>query len=45
MKSPISMKNGRFYTSKCRGKLQNMGGVVHPFSFPKLPKKNSKKKG
>jgi hypothetical protein len=25
VKSPISMRNGRFNTSKCRGKLQKMG--------------------
>jgi hypothetical protein len=24
MKSPSFMRNGRFYTSKCRGMLQNM---------------------
>jgi hypothetical protein len=31
-KSPSSMRNVRFNTSKYRGKLQKMGGDVHPFS-------------
>jgi hypothetical protein len=50
MKSPISMINGRFNTSKCRGMLQKMG-VLYTCS-PKLPnylfifklKKEKKKK-
>jgi hypothetical protein len=48
VKSPISMRNGRFNTSKCRGKLQKME-VLYTHSpknlgpFPKHPKKNSKK--
>jgi hypothetical protein len=25
------MRNGRFNTSKCRGKASKNGGVVHPF--------------
>jgi hypothetical protein len=32
MKSPSSMKNGRFNTSKCRGKLQKME-VLYTHSF------------
>jgi hypothetical protein len=36
VKSPISMKNGTFNTSKYRGKLQKMG-VLCTHS-PKLPK-------
>jgi hypothetical protein len=48
VKSPNSVRNGRFNTSKCRGKLQKMGVLyIHspkrPSPFPKLPKKNSKK--
>jgi hypothetical protein len=36
IKSPKSMKDGRFNTSKCRGKLQKMGVLcTHP---PKQPK-------
>jgi hypothetical protein len=41
--SPISMRNGRYNTSKCRGKLQQMG-VLYTYSpksldpFLKLPK-------
>jgi hypothetical protein len=48
VKSPISMRNGTFNTSKCRGKLQKMGVLyTHSFKSPgpfsKLPKnKNSK---
>jgi hypothetical protein len=43
MKSPSSMKNGRFNTSKCRGKLQKMGVLyIHSSKrlgpFSKLPK-------
>jgi hypothetical protein len=43
VKSPISMRNGRFNTSKCRGKLQKMGALYthspkSPGPFPKLPK-------
>jgi hypothetical protein len=31
MKSPSFMRNGRFYTSKCRGMLQNMKVLyMHP---------------
>jgi hypothetical protein len=42
------MKDGRFNTSKCRGKLQKMGVMYTHFSkshgpFPKLPKKKIKK--
>jgi hypothetical protein len=38
------MRNGRFHTSKCRGKLEKMGALcTHspkcPSPFPKLPKK------
>jgi hypothetical protein len=45
VKSPISMRNGRYNTSKCRGKLQKME-VLYTHSpkslgpFPKLPKLN-----
>jgi hypothetical protein len=47
VKSPISMRNGRFNTSKCRGKLQKMGVMyTHspkmPGSSSKLPQKNKK---
>jgi hypothetical protein len=44
VKSPNSMRNGRFNTFKCRGKLQKMG-VLYIHSpkilgpFPKLPQK------
>jgi hypothetical protein len=48
VKSPNSMRNGRFDTSKCRGKLEKMGVLCthspkSPGLFPKLPKKNLKK--
>jgi hypothetical protein len=44
VKSPISMKNGRFNTSKCRGKLHKMGVLFQnspqmPGSSSKVPKK------
>jgi hypothetical protein len=48
MKSPSSMRNGRFNTSRYRGKLQKMG-VLYTYSskrhgpFSKLLKKNFKK--
>jgi hypothetical protein len=51
VKSPISMRNGRLNTSKCRGKLQKTG-VLYAHSpqmprpspnFLKIPKKKSKK--
>jgi hypothetical protein len=56
MKSPVSMRNGRFDTLKCKGKLKKMGVLYthsskSPSPFPKLPKKknlkkkNSQKKG
>jgi hypothetical protein len=35
MKSPSFMSNGRFNTSKCRGKLQKMGVLCTHFS--KMP--------
>jgi hypothetical protein len=35
MKSPSSMRNGRFHPSKCRGKVKKMG-VLHTHS-PKMP--------
>jgi hypothetical protein len=43
VKSPISMRNGAFNTSKCRGKLQKMGvlythSLKSPSPFSKLPK-------
>jgi hypothetical protein len=43
-KSPISMRNGAFNTSKCRGKLQKMEVLYthspkSPGPFSKLPKK------
>jgi hypothetical protein len=49
VKSPISMRNGRFNSSKCRGKLQKMGVLYthspkSPGPFPKLPKKIKFKK-
>jgi hypothetical protein len=48
IKSPNSMENGRFGTSKCRGKLEKMGVLCthspkSPGPFPKLPIKNLKK--
>jgi hypothetical protein len=48
VKSPNSMRNGRFDTSKCRGKLEKMGVLCthspkSPGPFPKLSKKNSKR--
>jgi hypothetical protein len=44
VKSPNSMRNGRFDTSKCRGKLEKMGVLCTrspkcTSPFPKLPKK------
>jgi hypothetical protein len=49
VKSPISMRNGRFNTSKCRGKLQKMGVLYthspkSPGLFIKLPKKLKNKR-
>jgi hypothetical protein len=43
------MRNGRFHTSKCRGKLEKMGALCthspkSPSPFPKLLKKNIFKK-
>jgi hypothetical protein len=43
VKSPNFMRNGRFHTSKCRGKLEKMGALCthspkSPGPFPKLPK-------
>jgi hypothetical protein len=35
MKSPSSMRNGRFHPPKCRGKVQKMG-VLYTHS-PKMP--------
>jgi hypothetical protein len=32
MKSPSSMRNGKFHPPKCRGKLPKNGGAVYPFS-------------
>jgi hypothetical protein len=40
MKSPISLRNGRFSTSKCRGKPQKMG-VLYTHSS-KSPKQKNK---
>jgi hypothetical protein len=42
VKSPNSMRNGRFDTSKWREKLGKNGCIVHPSPgpFPKLPIKN-----
>jgi hypothetical protein len=39
MKSPSSMKNGRFYPPKCRGKVQKIGeetlkGLLSKFLIP-----------
>jgi hypothetical protein len=50
MKSPSSMRNGRFHTSKCRGKLQKMEVLyihspkmlAHPHGTKKYIQKNSK---
>jgi hypothetical protein len=49
VKSPNSMRNGRFDTSKYRGKLEKMGVLCthspkSPGPFPKLPIKKLKKK-
>jgi hypothetical protein len=46
VKSPNSMRNGRFDTSKCRGKLEKMGVLCthspkSPGTFSKLPKNNN----
>jgi hypothetical protein len=43
------MRNGRFHTSKCRGKLEKMGALCShspksPSPFPKLPKQKFSKK-
>jgi hypothetical protein len=48
VKSPNPVRNGRFDTSKCRGKLEKMGVLCthspkSPGPFPKLPIKNLKK--
>jgi hypothetical protein len=48
IKSPNSMRNGRFDTSKYRGKLDKMGVLctnspIIPGPFSKLPNKNLKK--
>jgi hypothetical protein len=41
MKTPSSMRNGRFHPSKCRGKVQKMGLLyIHS---PKMPHPSSKK--
>jgi hypothetical protein len=50
VKSPISMRNGAFNTSKCKGKLQKMGvlythSLKSPGPFSKLPQKKNEKKG
>jgi hypothetical protein len=42
MKSPNSMRNGRFHPPKCRDKVQKMGVAIHPFfqiarPIPKYP--------
>jgi hypothetical protein len=43
MKSPSSMRNGRFHTPKCRGKLQKMG-VLYTHSSKMLgPSPNNQK--
>jgi hypothetical protein len=50
VKSPNSMRNGRFDTSKCRGKLEKMGVLCthspqspRPLAHtPKLPKNKIK---
>jgi hypothetical protein len=39
VKSPLSMKNGRFNTSKCRGKLQKLEVLYTPPPPPPTPKK------
>ena len=36
MKSPSSMKNGRFHPSKYRGKVQNIGEETFKGLFPKF---------
>jgi hypothetical protein len=50
VKSPNSMKNGRFDTSKCRGKLEKMGvlcilpkALVHSPNFQKKIEKKIEK--
>jgi hypothetical protein len=50
VKSPISMENEPFNTSKCRGKLQKMEVLyIHssksPGPFPRLLKKKNSKNG
>jgi hypothetical protein len=52
MKSPSSMKNGRFHPSKCRGKVQKLGVLyIHSSKMPGpspnfliTPKKSKRKK-
>jgi hypothetical protein len=35
MKSPSSTKNGKFYSPKCRGKVQKMGVLyIHSSKMP-----------
>jgi hypothetical protein len=36
MKSPSSMKNGRFHPSKCRGKVQKIGEETFKGLFSNL---------
>jgi hypothetical protein len=36
MKSPSSMRNGRFHPSKCRGKVQKMREETHKGLFSNL---------
>jgi hypothetical protein len=43
MKSPRSMRNGRFHPSKCRGKVQKMGVLyIHPSKMPGSSQTSSK---
>jgi hypothetical protein len=49
IKSPSSIRNGRFHPPKCWGKLQKKGVLYthspkRPGPFLKLPKKNIKKR-
>jgi hypothetical protein len=45
VKSPNSMRDGRFDTSKCRGKLEKMGVVcTHSPQMPKTCKQKNQNK-
>jgi hypothetical protein len=42
MKSPTSIRNGRFHLPKCRGKVQKMGVLGPSPNFQITPKKSEK---